>query len=201
MEKVLNRLNIVLIVLVGGLVLYQWAAESRADAEIVRLRLDVRKADERYAVQKEALARANEDLGDFKSVVAGLKAKSDDADAQIRKQRASLFTLEKASGESARETEGLRRSLSAFKEALAGRDADIRTLLEQRKRLVDTASETAKRANATVTLYNDLAARYEGLVAKYNDLAKRYQASTAAANGSGSQTKPQDNPGTSGAGT
>ena len=30
MEKVLNRLNIVLIVLVGGLVLYQWAAERRA---------------------------------------------------------------------------------------------------------------------------------------------------------------------------
>jgi chromosome segregation ATPase len=182
METFLNRLNLILVALLGGLIVYQWSGESRADEKIVDLRTNVRGLEHRLAEQVEALRRANEDIKDFKSVVANFKAKTDDDDAQIRKDKARIFVLERDATSHAAESESLKRSVAAYKEALAVRDADIRTLLDQRAKLVEAASDASHKAGTAVGLYNDLVAKYEGLVGKYNDLAKRFQAATAAAN-------------------
>jgi chromosome segregation ATPase len=191
METFLNRLNLVLVVLAGGLVVYQWTGESRADATIVELRTNVRSLEQRSAEQAEALRRSNDDLKDFKSVIGNLKAQTDDDETQIRRDKAEIFVLQQEALRRASEADGLKRSLAAYKEAIGARDSDIRILLDQRRQLVTAATDAAHKAGVAVDMYNGLAGKYEGLVGKYNDLAKRYQAAEAA-NGQGASKPPAD---------
>jgi chromosome segregation ATPase len=181
MEPFLNRLNVILTVLLGALVAYQWSGENRADSQIIELRATGRKAEQRIAEQTEALKQANEDLDEFKSVISGLKTKVDAADAQIRQEKARGFTLEHDSARSTAEAAALKSSLAAFKDAVDSRDASIRTLLDERHKLAQAASDAAHKANEVVAQYNQLATQYQGLVTKYNDLARRQQKASEAA--------------------
>lgn len=190
-EPLLNRLNAVLIVLIGALVVYQWSGEGRADGVIVSLRAAGQKAERRIAEQTEALKQANEDLQEFKSVIAGLNAKIDESDVQLRQQKARVFTLERDAARTAAETASLKASLSAFNAAVQSRDTAIRTLLDQRRKLADAASDAAHRANGVVVQYNQLASQYQNLVGKYNDLVRRNQEKTRAAVGAQQGSKPQ----------
>ena len=189
-EPLLNRLNAIFIVLIGALVAYQWSGESRADGLIVALRASGQKAEQRIAEQTEALKQANEDLQEFKTVISGLKAKIDDADAQIRQQKARVFTLERDAARTASETSSLKASLAAFSTAVQSRDANIRTLLEQRHKLADAASDAAHKANEAVAQYNQLASQYQDLVTKYNDLVRRRQEAPGAPGNSKDSSKP-----------
>jgi chromosome segregation ATPase len=184
METFLNRLNVILTVLLGALIAYQWSGESRADSQIIELRAAGRKAEQRIAEQTEALKQGNEDLEEFKSVISGLKLKVDDADAQIRQQKARVFTLERDAARSTAEEAALKNSLTAFKDAVDSRDANIRTLLEERRKLVQAGSDAAHKANEIVAQYNQLAGQYQGLVAKFNDLVRRQQKGPDAAGNS-----------------
>ena len=187
-EPLLNRLNAIFIVLIGALVAYQWSGESRADGLIVALRASGQKAEQRIAEQTEALKQANEDLKEFKTVISGLKAKIDDADTQIRQQKARVFTLERNAARTASEAASLKASLAAFGTAVQSRDANIRTLLDQRHQLADAASDAARKANEAVAQYNQLASQYKDLVTKYNDLVRRKQEAP------GAPGNPKDSP-------
>jgi chromosome segregation ATPase len=193
MEPFLNRLNVILTVLLGALVAYQWSGESRADAQIVALRASGRKAEQRIAEQSEALKQSNEDLEEFKSVISGLKAKVEDAESQIRQQKARVFTLERDAAHSAAEAASLKTSLAAFKDAVDSRDASIRTLLEERHKLAQAGSDAAHKANEIVAQYNQLAGQYQELVAKYNELVRRQQKAPDAAGSSEDSSRPKGN--------
>jgi len=176
MEYYLNRINVILIVLVGGLCVWQWHGENKADGRIVDLRLAV-AADERHiAAQDQAIRGANEDIDEFKKVIDSLKIKSDAGDVQIRQQKARLFTIELEEKKHAAEADALKRTLAAYKEAVAARDGNIHILLDQRQQLIDAGRAAAKKAADAVVAYNDLAVKFEDLVGKYNDLAARYKA-------------------------
>ncbi len=195
MEPFLNRLNVILLVLVGGLVAFQWSGEHRADTTILALRTAARRTDQRIAEQAEALKQATEDLAEFKGVIARLKTKADDADAQIRQQKAQIFTLQRDAARQTADTALLQAALAAYKVAVNSRDSSIHTLLDQRQRLADAANAAVHQANAVVTQYNQLAGQYQGLVAKYNDLVRRAQAAPTAGNAVRDGAPPADHAG------
>ena len=176
MESFLNRLNLVLVVLVGALCTRQWSGEKAADGRIIELRRAARADEDRIASQELAIRGAREDLADFKSTVAELKRKSDAGDAQIRQDKARIFTLELAAKRGAAQADIWNKTLAAYKQAVAQRDGNIHLLLDQRRQLADADKEAAGKANQAILAYNDLAARYTALVEHYNELARRYQA-------------------------
>lgn len=176
MEYYLNRINVVLVALVGALCVWQWSGEKRADVQIETLRQTV-AADERHgAAQDQAIRGANEDIDEFKREITALKTKSDSGDVQIRQQKARLFQVELDAKRQADTAELWKKSLAAYKDAVAARDGNIRTLLDQRQQLIEANRSTAKKATDAVVAYNDLTAKFESLVQKYNELAARYQA-------------------------
>ncbi len=176
MDYYLNRINVVLIVLVGGLCVYQWSGEKQADAQLVELRRLVRADENHLASQAESIRTASADLEEFKQVITEFKTKSDAANLQIRQEKAKVFTLEQETQRRAAEAETAARSLAAYKQGVAGRDANIQVLLGQRDQLVSANHEVVKKADQAIGAYQALAGKYTTLVGQYNDLAGRYQA-------------------------
>ena len=176
MDYFLNRINVILIALVGGLCLYQWKGEKRADDQIVELRRLERVNEDHIASQAEALRGASEDRDELKRVVTELKLASDSADIQIRQQKARIFTLESDSKRSDAEAADLKNTVSAYKDAVAARDKNIQILLSQRQQLIDENRDAIGKATEA---YNGLATKYADLVGHYNELALRYKALTS----------------------
>jgi chromosome segregation ATPase len=187
----LHQVNFVLLALVGGLCLFQWHREKQADDQIIDLRRIGQEQERKITTQGEAIRSANEDIDGFKGEVAGLKQKSDQSDAEIKQQKAHLFTLERDKEQHATEAAEWKKTFAAYDQAIAARDGDIKTLLGQRDQLVSANKDVAQKANQAVGSYNGLVAKYEDLVGKYNDLAKRYQAEHAPAPASDAHAQPQ----------
>jgi chromosome segregation ATPase len=181
MDYYLNRINVVLIVLVGGLCVYQWTGEKQADAQLVELRRVVHADENHLASQAEAIRTASADLDEFKKIITEFKSKSDAANLQIRQTKAKIFTLEQETKRQATEAETAARSLAAYKQGVAARDANIQVLLGQRDQLVTANHEVVKKADQAIGAYQELANKYTALVGQYNDLAGRYKAEHAAA--------------------
>jgi len=179
MDYYLNRINVILIALVGGLCVYQWSGEKRSDQLIEDLRRSVRTAESHIAAQDQAIRGANEDIDEFKKIIAAAKTKSDASDVDIRQQRARIFTLEQDAKRRAAEADLAAKSLAAYKQGLAERDGNIQLLLAQRQKLVDANQDVAKKATTAIHAYDELYAKYATLVDQYNDLGKRYKALTA----------------------
>jgi hypothetical protein len=178
MEHYLNRINIVLIALVGGLCVWQWSGEKKADVQIESLRRAV-DADERHAAaQDQAIRGANEDIDEFKKLIASLKAKSDAGDVEIRQDKARIFTLEQEEKRRAADADLSARALAAYKQGIAVRDGNIHLLLDQRQQLATANYNAVGQANQAVTAYNGVASKYAALVGQYNELANRYKALT-----------------------
>ncbi len=179
MEYILNRVNLVLLALVGGLCIYQWSGERKADREIEDLRHSVQKAEDHIAAQDQSLRGANEDIDEFKKVIAESKLKSDADDVALREKKAQVFTLEQQAKRAISDADLSAKTIAAYKLGINDRDANIKILLEQRQKLIDANQDAAQKANQAITAYNELANKYGTLVAQYNDLGKRYKALTA----------------------
>jgi len=172
----LNRVNLALILLVGGLCVHQWSGEKEADAQIVELRRIARVDETRLTSQSDAIRAANEDIDEFKKVISALKTKSEAGDAQSREQKGQIFRLEQAAQQHATESDVWKKTLGAYQEAVSARDKNITLLLEQRDRILEANKANAKKATDAVVAYNELATKYEDVVGKYNELAARYKA-------------------------
>jgi chromosome segregation ATPase len=176
MSQRLQRVNLVLLALVGGLCFFQWHREKQADDRIVDLRHVGREQDQKIAAQGEAVRRSNEDIEDLKKGIAGLKQKSDESDDQIKQQKARIFTLERDKERATAEVAEWKKAIAAYDQAIAARDGDIKALVDQRDRLVSANKDAAQKANQAIVGYNELVTKYEDLVGRYNNLAKLYQA-------------------------
>jgi septal ring factor EnvC (AmiA/AmiB activator) len=181
MDYYLNRVNVILIALVGTLCLWQWSGEKKADQQLENLRRVVAADESHLAAQDQAIRGANEDIDEFKKEISALKAKSDASDSEIRKDKARVFTLEQEEKQRVAEAELSAKALAAYKQGIAARDQNIHLLVDQRQQLVEANQDAVNKANSAVTAYNDVATKYATLVGQYNDLAKRYKALTAPA--------------------
>lgn len=140
------------------------------------MRHTIRADEDRIASQAQAISGSNEDIDEFKKVIEGLKTRADAGDVQIRGQKARIFALEQQAKQQAAEADVWKRTLAAYKDAVAARDKNIQVLLDQRHQLVDANTANAKKATDAVVAYNGLATKYEDLVGRYNELATRYKA-------------------------
>lgn len=178
MEYYLNRVNVILIALVGALCLWQWSGEKKADGQLENLRRVVAADESHLAAQDQAIRGANEDIDEFKAEITALKKKSDAGDIEVRETKAHLFTLEQQAKQSATEAEISARALAAYKQGVAARDNNIHLLLDQRQQLVTANQDAVHKADGAIKAYDDLASKYGSLVTQYNDLAARYKALT-----------------------
>jgi len=176
MIRNLNRINLVLIVLIGGLCVFQWQVEKNAQANINSLQRTVANHEQKIVEQEENLKGANEDIDRFRVQVTELKALSDDQTVQIRDQKAQVFKLDEAKTQLTKQSESLRQSLDAYKAAVASRDENIKTLLEQRDQLFSANKNAVEKANLAIASYNEINTKYADLVGRYNDIAARVQA-------------------------
>jgi chromosome segregation ATPase len=179
MDYYLNRINVILVALVGALCLWQWSGEKKADLQLENLRRVVAANESHLAAQDQAIRGANEDIDEFKTEISSLKAKSDASDLEIRQDKARVFTLEQEEKRHAAEAEQSARALAAYKQGVATRDQNIQLLIDQRQQLIGANQDAVSKANNAVTAYNDVATKYATLVGQYNELAKRYKALTA----------------------
>ncbi len=180
MTKHLNLLNFALLLLVGGLCVFQWSRERDYGRRLTDLQRTSISQQDKLAEQADAIQRANEDINGFRQQVTELKGQTDEEAVQIRGQKAQIFTLQGEKDKLGRELASWQQALDGYKKAVAARDENIRTLLDQREKLVAANKDAAGKANQAVVAYNDLATKYGDLVGRYNTLATRYKAEQAA---------------------
>jgi len=179
MDYYLNRINVILIALVGALCVWQWSGERKADSQLENLRHVVAADESHLLAQDQAIRGANEDIDEFKKEITALKTKADAGDVAIRQGKARIFTLEQQVKQNAAEAEIAAKALAAYKQGLSARDNNIKILLDQRQQLVAANQDAVQKANTAIKTYDELASKYGALVTQYNDLATRYKALTA----------------------
>lgn len=179
MTKYLNRINFALLIAIGVVTLFQWNVERQARQKINSLQRTTAAHEAKISEQDETIKGANEDLDRFRTQVADLKNQNDSQVVEIRDQKAKLFQLDEAKTNLTKQTESLRQALDAFKAALASRDENIKTLLEQREQLYAANKNAVEKANLAITSFNELNGKYADLVTRYNDLVAKSQAIAA----------------------
>ena len=175
MSKYFDYLNLTLLVLLGGLCVFQWTRENEYALELSGLRQTSATLADKFAVQGESLQRADEDIDGFKREITALKVQADENNGLIREQKARLFGFEEEKGKVSRQLSDWGKALEEYKKAIGNRDDNIKTLLAQREQLVAANKDVAAKANQTVAVYNELATKYEDVVTRYNTLATQYK--------------------------
>ena len=188
MIRHLGLINFVFLLLIGGLCIFQWHVEKEARQRINGLQRTVASQEQKIAEQEDSIKGANEDLDRFRAQVTELKAQNDGQIVQIRDRKAEVFKLEETKSQLTKQAEGLHQALDTYKAAVASRDENLKTLLEQREQLLTANKGAVEKANLAVTTYYELHAKYSDLVARYNELAVRAQA--AASNQKDAAAKP-----------
>jgi chromosome segregation ATPase len=181
MTRHLNRINFVLLIVITGITLFQWNIERDARQHINSLQRTAAAHEQKIAEQDETIKGANEDLDRFRIQVTELKTQNDAQVVEIRDQKAKLFQLEELKTSQTKQIESLRQALDAFKAAVASRDENIKTLLEQREQLYAVNKNAVEKANLAINSYNDVNGKYADLVTRYNDLVAKTQAAAAKA--------------------
>jgi len=172
----LHRFNLGLLVLFGGLCVFQWRGEHETRRQITELRKTAEDQQQKLSEQSEALIRSHEDLDGFRSDIAGLRQQADEQNVQIRQQKAQIFTFEQDKDRSTKQAEVWSKALENYKAAIGARDDNIKTLLEQRDQLYTANRGAVEKANQAIVAYNDLTAKYSDLVKQYDELGTRYKA-------------------------
>ena len=175
MARYFDYINLTLLVLLGGLCVFQWTHEKEYALQLAELRHTAASQSDKLSVQGESLQRASEDIESFKQEIVAFKTQSDENNGLIRQQKAQLFVLEEEKGKVARQLADWKTALEEYKKAITNRDENIKTLLAQREELVVTNKDVAAKANQAVLAYNDLAVKYEDVVTRYNTLATQYK--------------------------
>ena len=181
MIKYINSLNLVLIALVGGLCVFQWAQEKEYGHRISDLDRTATTQASKITEQNETLRQANEDITGFKSEISAFKAQVDELSASVRDQKARAFTLEGDKQKLTHQSANLQLALDEYKKAVTARDDNIKTLLDQREQLLTANKDVAGKANQAISTFNDLNLKYEDVVNRYNTLAARYKTEHEAA--------------------
>jgi chromosome segregation ATPase len=179
MSRYFDFINLALVALLGGLCVTQWSHEKNYARQFADLRQIAASQADKLAVQTEALQRSGEDIDGFKREIVNLKDQADKNDDVIRQQKAQVFQLEADNGKITHQLADWKKAVDDYRQGVASRDENIKTLLAQRDQLVAANKEVAAKANQAVLAYNDLTAKYEDLVNKYNTLAARYQSEHA----------------------
>ena len=181
MARTFTILNFALLLLLGGVCVFQWSREKDYGARLVGLQQASDKQENRLLEQSEELRRVNEDVDGFKETVSTLKTQTDEQVVAIRDQKAKIFTLEGDKENLAKQLTNWQHALEEHKSALVARDQNIQTLLAQRDQILTANKDAADKANQAIIAYNELAAKYEDVVNKYNTLATQYKAERDAA--------------------
>ncbi|MFA5263124.1 MAG: hypothetical protein WC378_04810 [Opitutaceae bacterium] len=176
MTRPLQTLNLVLLVVLGGLCVVQWTREKNYTSKIEELQRTASRQSDKIAEQEESIRLTKEDIEGFKTDVAAQKSKIDEQNVIIRQDKARIFSLEAENEKLTKRGEALNQNIESFKSAVTGRDENIKILIEQRDQLVAANKDAAGKANQAITAYNELSGKYEELVTHYNTLAARYKA-------------------------
>lgn len=170
MIRTLNTLNFVLLLVVGGLCIFQWSREKDYARRLSELQQTTGDQKAKLAEQAEAVQHAQEDLEGFRGQVATLSRESAEQTALIREHKGQIFSLEAERTKLSRQAAASQQTLDEYKTAINGRDENIRTLLRQREQLVAANKDAANKANQAIAVYNDLIGKYENVVSQYNAL-------------------------------
>ena len=174
-----------MLIVLGGLCVVQWAREKEYTGKIEELQRTASRQSDKIAEQEESLRLTREDIDGFRTQVDALRSKVDGQNVLIREDKAQLFSLEAEKEKLTRRGEVLKQTVEDYKNAVGGRDENIKSLLEQREQLVTANKDAAGKANQAISAYNELGGKYDEIVTRYNALAARYKADQAAAPTSG----------------
>ena len=189
MTRYFDYINFSLLVLLGGLCVFQWSREKDYGRQLVELRQTATTQADKLAVQGESIQRANEDIEGFKHEIVAFKSQADENNSLIRQQKARIFSLEEENGKASRQLAEWQKALEEYKKAITSRDDNIKTLLAQREQLVEANKDIAGKANQAVTAYNDLTTKYEDVVKRYNTLVTQYKSEHEPASAAAPQSK------------
>ena len=154
MNRRLQYLNLLGVLALAALCVFQWRTDGRLNREINRLektRIDhARKIGE----QEQALKGANDDLNLFKEQFSRAQADLNDARRKLDETERENLQLNSACVQ-------LRESITNWANAVAERDT---RLAEANQRI----NELADRLNESIRKYNELASNYNGVVEDLN---------------------------------
>lgn len=176
MNRSFGYINLALLLILGGTCVYQWRQEASYSARITSLEKQTASQLTTLHTQTEDLRRTSDDLQSFKENIATLTRQSDEQTAALREEKARAFALAQEKTRLTEQIAAWQRALESHKAALAKRDENIKTLLEQRDQILAAQRDAVAKANESITAYNELTSKYESVVNRYNTLAAQYQA-------------------------
>lgn len=176
----LHRFNLILLLSLGSLCVFQWSTEKTARTRIGSLLKERETLTHQLAEQTDSLKASNEDLDAFRKQILALKAQTDEQVTTIRTQKAQVSRLEATETALNRQLEQWKQAFEEYRLAIEARDGQIKTLVEQRDQYYASSKAAIERANKTVAALNDLNEKYSDVVTRYNTLAAQAQAQETA---------------------
>lgn len=189
MNRSFTYINFALLLILGGVCVFQWSRERAYGDRIADLQKQSDQQENKLQIQTEDLRRTNEDLAGFKHTVAALTTQSEEQAAALRQQKAQVFVLDAEKEKLTKQLASWQRALDEHKAALANRDENIQTLLTQRDQVLAAQKDAAEKANRAIVAYKELAVKYDDVVGRYNSLATQYKAERDAAAAAATTTK------------
>ena len=160
--KRLQWLNLVGVLALAALCIFQWQRDRALNLEINRLEKARQQQEQKLAEQDKAARALNDDLAHFKQQFQG-------AHTNLAQLRVTVRELEREKAQLHTERDQLKSSVTNWSRAVAERDA---RLGEANGQLRDLTA----RLNETVQKFNELATNHNRAMQRFNELGSNYNA-------------------------
>jgi chromosome segregation ATPase len=162
MNRFLERLNLIGVLALAGLCVFQWRVNREVNTQVNRLQKTQFEQTAKIAEQQKTIAGQGMDLETFRAQL--LASKSEE-----KQLSANLFDSERTNRQLDSQVGQLKESLTNWVAAVSERDKQLEHITANLKSLIEARDEAIEK-------YNTLAKTHNQLVADFNRMATNTQA-------------------------
>ena len=151
MNKALERLNLLGVLALAALCIFQWRANREANTETLRLEKARQEQSSKIAEQDKEIAGQRADLDVFRAQLTTTKA----AEMELGRKVAEG---DRANRQLVAEVEALKSSLTNWVAAVRERDQQIQVAGAELKKVAESRDEAIEKYNALAKTHNQLVA-------------------------------------------
>lgn len=151
MNRFLERVNLVGVVALAGVCVFQWRINRDVNTEVIHLQKTQQEQSAEIGEQEKTIAGQVADLETFRSQLIGAKADE-------KETRAKLTASERANRQLSAEAEQLKASLTNWVAAVKERDKQLEHTMTDLKSVIESRDDAIEKYNALAKTHNQLVA-------------------------------------------
>jgi chromosome segregation ATPase len=151
MNKALEKLNLLGVLALAALCVFQWRVNREANTAVMRMEKAQQQQSAKIAEQEKEIAGNRADLESFRSQLMTTKTSETELNRQVAE-------AEKANRQLTAEVHGLKESLTNWVAAVRERDAQLQRAAKEIQGVVESRDEAIEKYNTLAKTHNQLVA-------------------------------------------